>query len=211
MSAFLFWLISSSAATEADGSTGHLGADLGSGAGEEECLRRHSHSWAGGGAEPVVAGTVDVLALAVHQCAAPPRAVWLAPVYPVSTGRVGHPGPCEGEDTGLPGRGSTGGHAAAARRGCGGRSSGCCGCCCCSCGGGGGGASTNCGGTDWLAGLAAHACVAVLAEGGAWAAAGGGGGGARAGATAGAEADTAVNVVTSLCGGGAAPGLALLH
>ena len=35
MSAFLFWLISSSTATEADGSTGHLGADLGSGAGEK--------------------------------------------------------------------------------------------------------------------------------------------------------------------------------
>ena len=35
MSAFLFWLISSSTATEADGSTGHLGADLGSGAEEK--------------------------------------------------------------------------------------------------------------------------------------------------------------------------------
>merc|ERR1719411_2065198 len=146
MSAFLFWLISASTATEADGSTGHLGADLGSGAGEEEHLRRHSHSWAGGGAEAVVSGTVDVLALAVHQGAAPPRAVWLAPVYPVSTSRVGHPGPGEGEDTWLPGRGSTGGHAAAARWGCGGRGGG--GCCCCSCCCCGGGASTNCGGTD---------------------------------------------------------------
>merc|ERR1719410_1822338 len=161
MSAFLFWLISASTATEADGSTGHLGADLGSGAGEEERLRRHGHSWAGGGTEPVVSGTVDVLALAVHQGAAPPRAVWLAPVYPVSTGRVGHPRPCEGEDTWLPGRGSTGGHAAAARRGCCSRGGcSCCSRCCCS--GSGGGASTNCGGTDRLACLAAHAGVAVL-------------------------------------------------
>merc|ERR1719245_1578806 len=136
MSAFLFWLISSITATEADGSTRHLGADFGSGAGEEECLRRHSHSWAGGGAEPVVSGTVDMLALAVHQRAAPPRAVWLAPVYPVSTGRVGHPGPCEGEDTGLPGRGSTGGHAAAGGRGCCCGGGGCsCSRCCCSCSG----------------------------------------------------------------------------
>merc|ERR1719411_1848411 len=186
MSAFSFWLISSSTATEADGSTGHLGADLGSGAGEEEHLRRHCHSWAGGGAEPVVSGTVDMLALAVHQRAAPPRAVWLAPVYPVSTGRVGHPGPCEGEDTWLPRRGSTEGHAAAARWGCGGRGGGGCGrgCCCCS---GSGGASANCGGTDRLSCLAAHAGVAVLGECSARAAAGRGGGGARAGAVAGAE------------------------
>ena len=53
-----------------------------------------------------------------------------------------------------------------------------------------------CGGTDWLSCLAADAGVAVLAEGGARAAAGGGGGGARAGAAAGAEPNTAVNMVT---------------
>ena len=44
--------------------------------------------------------------------------------------------------------------------------------------------------------LAAHAGVAVLAEGSARAAAGRGGGGARAGAAAGAEPNTAVNMVT---------------
>ena len=43
MSAFLFWLISSSTATEADGSTGHLGADLGSGAGGEDHHHFYDH------------------------------------------------------------------------------------------------------------------------------------------------------------------------
>ena len=53
-----------------------------------------------------------------------------------------------------------------------------------------------CGGADRLAGLVAHAGVAVLGEGGARAAAGGGGGGASAGAAAGAEPNIAVNMVT---------------